>query len=337
MQKLGTWMTTMAPTQRGIALAETPQEDGTDFDAQTAARICWHYFKEGQTQEVIAQRLGMTRKRVNRLIAQALGTGLVQISIDSRFAACMELETRLAEKYRLNRAIVVPSPGPEFDVRATVGAAAGQFLSEHLGASETLAIAWGGTIAAAAQNVRRRQDGGNIVISLLGGLAASGPVNPYDNAAMMARALGATCRYVTAPMIADSKQLRDALLRSAPVAGVLASIAKADMALLSAIDLTERSKALEYGVISRATWKSLRAAGSVGDIAGNYLARTGELTTHPMAELVVKPRLEDVRSIRQLVLAAGGKHKAPLIRAGILAQLCHVLITDEDAARELVG
>jgi lsr operon transcriptional repressor len=154
---------------------------------------------------------------------------------------------------------------------------------------------------------------------------------------MMARALGATCRYVTAPMIADSKGLRDALLRSAPVAGVFASIAKADMALLSAVDLTEQSKALEYGVISRPTWKSLKAVGSVGDIAGNYLDGTGELTAHPMADLVVKPRLDDVRSIRRLVLAAGGKHKVPLIRAGILAQLCHILITDEDAARGLLG
>jgi lsr operon transcriptional repressor len=327
----------MPPAQRNPAPADTPQEDGADFDAQTAARVCWHYFKEGQTQEIIAQRLGMTRKRVNRLIAQALGTGLVQITIDSRFAPCTELEARLADKYRLRRAIVVPSPEPEIDVRSVVGAAAGQFLSEHLAAGETLAIAWGGTIAAAAQNVRRRPNSDNTVISLVGGLAASGPINPYDNAAMMARALGATCRYVTAPMVADSKELRDALQTSAPVAGVLASIARADMALLSAIDLTERSKALEYGVISRSTWKSLRAAGSVGDIAGHYLHATGELTTHPMAELVVKPRLEDVRSIRRLVLAAGGKHKVPIIRAGILAQLCHVLITDEDAARELVG
>ena len=153
---------------------------------------------------------------------------------------------------------------------------------------------------------------------------------------MMARALGATCRYVTAPLIADSKEMRDALLRSASVADVFASIAKADMALLSAVDLSERSKALEYGVISRATWKSLRAAGSVGDIAGNYLNATGQITVHAMADLVIKPRLEVVRSIRRLVLAAGGKHKVPLIHAGIQAQLCNVLITDEDAARELV-
>ena len=98
----------MPLAQQHPALIDMMHDDGAEFDAQTAARVCWHYFKEGQTQEVVAQRLGMTRKRVNRLIAQALGTGLVQITIDSRFALCTELEARLAEKYRLQRAIVVP-------------------------------------------------------------------------------------------------------------------------------------------------------------------------------------------------------------------------------------
>jgi DNA-binding transcriptional regulator LsrR (DeoR family) len=325
----------MAPTEPSRGVADTARDEASDLDAQSAARICWHYFKEGQTQEVIAQRLGMTRKRVNRLIAQALATGLVQITIDSRFAPCTELEARLVDKYGLQRAIVVPAPGPDTDVRTVVGAAAGQYVSEHLAPGGSLAIAWGGTIAAAAQNVRRRQDAANSVISLVGGLATSGPVNPYDNAAMMARALGATCSYVTAPMIADSRELREALLKSAPVARVFASVARSDMALLSAVDLTEQSRALEYGVISRATWKSLKAAGSVGDIAGNYLNGTGEATAHPIADLVVRPPLQQVRSIRRLVLAAGGGHKVPLIRAGILAGLCHVLITDESAARSL--
>jgi DNA-binding transcriptional regulator LsrR (DeoR family) len=36
------------------------------------------------------------------------------------------------------------------------------------------------------------------------------------------------------------------------------------------------------------------------------------------------------------VLAAGGTHKAPIIRAGLLAGLCHVLITDAAAATELL-
>jgi len=154
-----------------------------ELEPEIAARVCWHYFKEGQTQEEVAQRLGFTRKRVNRIISQALASGFVQITIDSRYGACAELEVRLKARFGLRLVKVVPAPAPEIDVRTVVGAAAGQYLSETLGPSETIGITWGGTIGAAAQNLRRRT-GGNTVVSLIGGLATSGPINPYDNAAV---------------------------------------------------------------------------------------------------------------------------------------------------------
>ena len=306
-----------------------------DLDPEVAARVCWHYFKEGQTQEEVAQRLGFTRKRVNRIISQALASGFVQITIDSRYGACAELEVRLKARFGLRHVKVVPAPAPEIDVRTVVGAAAGQYLSETLGPSETIGITWGGTIRAAAQNLRRRT-GGNTVVSLVGGLATSGPINPYDNAAAFARALGATCRYVTAPMFADSPQLREALLRSASVREILDQVRFIDRALLSAIDLTSHSKALVYGAISGDTWRSLRNAGVVGDIAGQYLDAKGKPVSHPIVECVIAAELEQLRSIGELVLAAGGAHKAPIIRAGILAGLAHVLITDEAAAQMLL-
>lgn len=309
--------------------------DIEDFDAEVAARVCWHYFKEGKTQIEVAQRLGFTRKRVNRIIAQALASGFVQITIDSRYGACAELEVKLRARFGLRVVKVVPAPAEDVDVRTVVGAAAGQYLSEALGPSETLGITWGGTIRAAAQNIRRRA-GGNTVVSLIGGLASSGPINPYDNAAMFARMLGATCRYVTAPMFADSREMRDALVRSASVRSVLDQVRFIDRALLSAIDLTSYSKALEYGVISSDAWRSLRQAGAVGDIAGQYLDIGGARVLHPIVERVIAAELNDLRAIGELVLAAGGAHKAPIIRAGLLAGLAHVLITDEAAAHMLL-
>jgi DNA-binding transcriptional regulator LsrR (DeoR family) len=310
-------------------------DDAEQFDAQLATRVCWHYFKEGRTQEEVAQRLGLNRKRVNQLVGQALAAGLVQISIDGRFGPYLDLEARLADRYGLRRAVVVPSPAPETDVRLVVGAAAGQYISDALADGETLAIAWGGTLHAAAQNLRRRQ-GGNTVISLVGGLVASGPINPYDNAAMFARFLGAHCRYVTAPMIAETPALRDAIMASRQIRETFAAVRNADRAVLTAIDLTEQSRALEYGVISRATWQSLRRSGAVGDIAGHYLDADGRAVDHPITHQVICAELADLRSVRDLVLAAGGAHKAPIIRAGLKARLCHVLITDAAAAVELL-
>src|SRR6201996_7308897 len=314
----------------------TTDDPDDAFDAAMAARICWHYFKEGQTQDAIATRLNLTRKRVNRILGEARERGLVQITIQHPLGIYSELEARLTRQFGLARAVVVPSPLGDADVRAMVGAAAGEYVSEHLASNAALGITWGGTINAAAQNVRRRSDRGNSVVLLCGGLAESTSINPYDNASMMARALDARCHYLTAPMFAASGELRQALVESEPVRSVLAMVPKLDLALLSAIDLTEHSKALEYGVISRGDWRSLRAAGAVGDICGHYLDAEGHAVAHPLASRVINPPMKSLLAIPHRVLAAGGTPKVAIISAAIKAKLCHVLVTDENAAAALV-
>lgn len=318
-------------------VSEFEDGEGQPVDARMMARICWHYFKEGQTQEAIARRLGLTRKRVNRMLNDARANGFVQISINSPEGPCAELERQLVARFDLRGAVVVPSPAAGVDVRTIVGAAAGQYVSEHLGDGACLGINWGGTINAAAQNLVRRQGRNNTVVLLCGGLAESTRINPYDNAAMFARALDATCYYVAAPMFADTRELRDALVASEPIRRVLGMVKKLDMALLSTVDLSRESKALEYGVITPKLWSSLREAGAVGDICGHYLDEDGKAVRHPFAERAVHSSLDELRGVPQLVLAAGGAQKVPIIRAAIRAELCHVLITDEAAGAVLVG
>jgi lsr operon transcriptional repressor len=108
---------------------------------------------------------------------------------------------------------------------------------------------------------------------------------------------------------------------------------RVDMALLSAIDLSAQSKALEYDVISRQLWQSLRDAGAVGDVCSHYLDIKGK----PVAARTINPTLDDLRSVPELILAAGGRQKVSIIRSVILARLCHVLITDESTASALLA
>ena len=319
-----------------VETIELESGDGR-VDASLAARICWHYFKEGQTQDVIAQRLKITRKRVNRILGEARESGMVQITITGTAGPCCELEADLVTTFGLRGAVVVPAPFGDLDVRELIGAAAGQYVSEHLPPAGTLGITWGGTIKAAAQNMRRRSGDGSRVVLLCGGLAESTAINPYDNAAMMARALGARCYYVTAPMFAHTEELCNALASSEPVRSVLAMAAELDIALLSAVDLSEQSKALEYGVISRETWQSLLDAGAVGDICGHYLDIDGRVVAHPLTKRVIHPKMKSLLQVPERVLAAGGLQKIPIIKAAIRARLVDVLVTDEQAAIGLLA
>jgi len=158
-------------------------------DNALVARICWHYFKEGQTQDVIARHLNITRKKVNRILGEARASGFVQITLPQSVAIRTDLENSLQHRFGLNRAIIVPAPIEGSDVRALVGAAAGQYIAENLPAAGTLGISWGGTIHAAAQSFSPRAEAGDRVVLLCGGLAESTRINPYDNAATVARGL----------------------------------------------------------------------------------------------------------------------------------------------------
>ena len=55
------------------------------------ARAAWLYHMEGLTQAQIAERLNLTRRRVNEMLASALRDGLVKVSFNGKLAECAEL------------------------------------------------------------------------------------------------------------------------------------------------------------------------------------------------------------------------------------------------------
>src|SRR5688572_25071243 len=94
--------------QRGSA-GEIELTLPADEGEQAKARAAWYYLVGGLTQQEIADRLGMTRLKVNKLIGQARASGSVRIEIRTPFADCVELEHRVATRYELQECAVVPA------------------------------------------------------------------------------------------------------------------------------------------------------------------------------------------------------------------------------------
>src|SRR3954462_167779 len=91
------------------ALARGPDAS----EAHVQARVAWYYYVGGMTQQDIADRLGLTRLRVNRIVGQARADGTVRIDIRMPLASCVALEERLRARYDLKHVTVVPSvPNP---------------------------------------------------------------------------------------------------------------------------------------------------------------------------------------------------------------------------------
>ncbi|MES5481285.1 sugar-binding domain-containing protein [Bradyrhizobium sp. INPA03-11B] len=79
---------------------------------------------------------------------------------------------------------------------------------------------------------------------------------------------------------------------------VLAMIRHLDMALIVVIDLSEKSKAPEYGLINRTVWRALLSVGAVGDVCGHYLDAEAHVIDHELAACVVNPPIKDPGKVR---------------------------------------
>src|SRR3954470_22463547 len=74
-----------------------------------AARAGWLYYVAGNTQDEVAQKLGVSRQTAQRLVSMAVSERLIKVRLDHPIAHCMELGARLTERFGLRLCEVVPS------------------------------------------------------------------------------------------------------------------------------------------------------------------------------------------------------------------------------------
>ncbi|HEX7921200.1 MAG TPA: sugar-binding transcriptional regulator, partial [Bradyrhizobium sp.] len=74
-----------------------------------AARAGWLYFIAGHTQDEIAKMLQVSRASAQRLVSLCLAERLITFRLEHPIAACMELASRLKERFDLVHCDVVPS------------------------------------------------------------------------------------------------------------------------------------------------------------------------------------------------------------------------------------
>jgi hypothetical protein len=113
--------------------------------------VAHRYFISRHTKLEIAENLGISRFKVARLIEEAIESGAIRFVITDQKDYDTALAETLAQRYQLRHAVVVrgPSLSPT-GVTEALGRAAAVLLEETLADSQTLAVAWGRTLAACA-------------------------------------------------------------------------------------------------------------------------------------------------------------------------------------------
>jgi DNA-binding transcriptional regulator LsrR (DeoR family) len=308
-----------------------------DRDHQAATRAAWLYYVEGLTQDQIARRLGLNRIRVNRILAQARESGIVQIRINGRLAECVALEARLVDRFGLSRAIVVPTPEDPELIPQAIAVEAGYALSESIRPDTSVGIGWGRTLRLSLRSVESRTIPGLSIVSLLGGLTRGSVLNAYETAFHLADLFEAECYYIAAPVFADTGETRDLLMRQDLVRNAIERARAADVALVSVGSLSDASTMVRLGLITLEDARELREAGAVGDLCGTWIARDGSTVDHPLNQRVLGVAPRDLGGIDAVILASGGPDKTDVLHGALSLGVVDTLVTDAQSAERLLA
>ncbi len=321
----------MSVAESGIASDGSLPEGG-----ELTARAVWYYYVGGMTQQQVAEKLGLTRLRVNRIIGQARADGLVRFDIRMPIAGCIALAEALRERFGLAEAVVVPALDSVEETQRAVGEAAGTLLDTMLRPGVDLGLGWGRTLWAGVRNLTARRLADADVVTLMGSLTRGSGINTIGVATAVANRIAAECHYLAAPIYCPSTDIRAALLSHPGLEEVLARASAVDIAMISAGDLSSRSILASTSIVAHEL-EGLRRAGAVGDVLGTFLDVDGRPVDHSLRERVVGLSPDTFAAIPVRILASGGLHKHPIIRATLLGPTVTHLVTDEAVARRLLA
>jgi len=320
-------------------VAKLRRETHTAFSEAPSLRLraAWLYYNQGMTQKDVAEKLGISRSTVIRLLDEAMKRSDVQIWINEGIEDFVALSIDLEKAYGLDEAVIIPTGSDKVgDIAKGVGLALGQFLSEVVPDNATIGVGWGRTMTASLSSFRPPRRENCKVVSLLGGIVAVHQTNPLDYTWRLASALGAECYMFLAPLLVDSIETKRALIEKCGLSTLYALAENLDLAIVSCGDIGPHSTSLSEGFISKQTLDELIAAGCVCDTMFNFIDAEGRSVDHPINNHAMSIDLDTLKKAKHIVLASGGAHRATAIRATIKRIGCNTLITDEAAARALM-
>ncbi|MCL8000124.1 sugar-binding transcriptional regulator [Brucella sp. 21LCYQ03] len=300
------------------------------------ARVAWLYFIGGQTQQEIAQQLNITRLKVNKIIGQVRESGQVHVNVSLPLVDCIELGEKVATRYGLAEAVIVPDIDDYLEQKRVVGEAAGTMTSELIaGRDMGVGIASGRTLSFAVRSLRARPKPESWVVGLTGGVTSGSSTNTFEVATALARALGVECHYLTAPIYCANKESREAILLSDELTDVLARTEIADIGLVSCGPLNSETSLTHIRVV-KDNLDAVLKLGAVGEFLGYFLDAQGKPIDHFLNDSIIALPPDKLKLKPASVLVSGGLNKIPIIRAILRGGYVNRLVTNEGVARALL-
>lgn len=301
------------------------------------------YYVKNFTQQHIADRIGVSRTNVSRMLREARERGLVEIKVHTPLNVADELQEELMTRLGLRECLVLASPqlGEDAagltDTRDRLSGLGASYLQEAIADRSTVGVSWSSTVYHVVSAQHLQEKDGVTAVQLMGSIGGS--ITELDGVSITGRladVVGGKAHYLHAPMLVANAAACEALMQDPHVQKTLEVARSADTMVVSVGVINRNSGQYRTGYLSQEDLAYIRGQGAVGDICGSYFSREGSLVELEMNSRTIAIEFEEMKAIPDRIGVSGGPNKALPNIGAVRAGLLNVLITDENTAREML-
>jgi deoxyribonucleoside regulator len=300
-------------------------------------KVAQMYYEEGATQSEIAEKIGVSRSLVSKFLTKAKELGIVEITIhDEGVHQFRQLERKVERLYNLREVVCIESVGQEAS-KKQLGEAASEFLLRVIKEGQIIGFSSGTTLYEVAKAFNSPQLFPSVTIVPLVGGVGNEQVDTQSNniVAKIGAALQANYELLHMPVLVDTKEAKEVLMRQPSIKSTFDLAEKSSIAVVGIGGSPEHSTMVEL-YLGSDHHEITGDAGIVGDICSNFINKFGNPVSNSWNERVMALELNKLKKIPLVIGVASGLEKVAAIKAALEGNLVHVLITDEVTANALV-
>ncbi len=295
------------------------------------------YYEHDLTQAEVALRMGFSRPKVSKLLAEGRERGLVKIEIAEPAGDFSPLEIALENRYQLEEALVAPTSEDRQATELSAGRTGAALLARLCTPKTVLGLSWGVSVRALVDAIQRRAFACQKVVPLVGGMGkAQTQLHSNQVCADLGEKLVVKSLHLDAPAIARSARSRSELVAMPGIEDTLAEGVKCDVAVAGIGGILPTSTMVEAGYFTLKEFLGFSNRGIVGDICCHFLDAEGNPRYPELSERIVGITPKGLRTIPKTLGIATGPEKARGVAAVLKGGFVKALVCDRELAQALL-
>lgn len=301
-----------------------------DYEEILMAKSAWYYYVGGLTQQNIADKLGVSRIHVMKLLDLARQSGVISFKLREDSFRRFDIEKRMADLFGLNDVFIAPSPAKGMEAAENVAYAAAMYIETCTSENDYINMGYGYTLGKVLNHLAMNVEKKLSIISLSGGVSCYLP----DTKSSI---FNARLYLMPAPLVVSSDEMAKAIIAEPSVQEILMMHKLASTTVVGIGGMNDDATVVKSGTITKNDFRLLSMQNAVGDVLCHFYDKNGQPVGAELDSRLISTPLQTLKSLNRVIGVSAGANKVDAILGALRAGYLNVLVTDEDTAEAVLA